>query len=87
MQDSTKRHSDVDRALGARSGFLASVFGGSTGGPDETVPQQFQPGGGVAGGGSGADAAGGPGAPARGGDALGAGGSIPRWLRTCAPPS
>lgn len=74
MQDSTKRHSDVDRALGARSGFLASVFGGSTGGPDETVPQQFQPGGGVAGGGSGADAAGGPGAPARGGDALGAGG-------------
>lgn len=51
MQDSTKRQSAVEGAFGRRAGFLASVFGGATGGPDQAVPTEFQPGGGNTGGG------------------------------------
>ncbi|MGF1430267.1 restriction endonuclease [Kitasatospora sp. LaBMicrA B282] len=49
MQDSTKRQSPLESAFGRRAGFLASVFGGSAGGPDP-VPGGFPAGGGPVGG-------------------------------------
>ncbi|WP_329568169.1 restriction endonuclease [Kitasatospora sp. NBC_01266] len=46
MQDSTKRQSAVEGVFGRRAGFLASVFGGATGGPDQLASTEFQSGGG-----------------------------------------